>query len=122
VVSDSLTRADRPVVAASPIEVSAGAQGSEAPTDGHYTIAYGDTEHSDDTIFGPYLPGPKSVVVEDPYIRMPHQVASYPLHLLRLADWYCRSPREVRRAQAKPARVRRRSGDLRLKDKLHAGS
>jgi ATP-dependent Lon protease len=43
----------------------------------HYTIAYGDTGHSYDTIFGPYLPGAKSVVVEDPYIRMPHQIANF---------------------------------------------
>jgi ATP-dependent Lon protease len=43
----------------------------------HYTIAYGDTGHSYDTIFGPYLPGAKSVVVEDPYIRLPHQIANF---------------------------------------------
>ena len=33
--------------------------------------------HSYDTIFTPYLPGTKSVVVEDPYIRLPHQVANF---------------------------------------------
>jgi ATP-dependent Lon protease len=50
---------------------------AEAPTERHYTIAYGDTGHSYDTIFGPYLPGAKAVVVEDPYIRMPHQIANF---------------------------------------------
>ena len=50
---------------------------TEKPTEQHYTIAYGDTGHSYDTIFGPYLPGAKSVVVEDPYIRMPHQIANF---------------------------------------------
>jgi ATP-dependent Lon protease len=49
----------------------------EEPTEQHYTIAYGDTGHSYDTIFGPYLPGTKTVIVEDPYIRMPHQIANF---------------------------------------------
>jgi ATP-dependent Lon protease len=47
------------------------------PVERHYTIAYGDTGHSYDTIFGPYLTGAKSVVVEDPYIRQPHQIANF---------------------------------------------
>ena len=67
---------DRPPEATSPIEVSARAPEPEGPSERHYTIAYGDTGHSYDTIFGSYLPGAKSVVVEDPYIRMPHQVAN----------------------------------------------
>ena len=46
-------------------------------TEHHYTIGYGDTGHSYDTIFGPYLLGAKLVVVEDPYIRMPHQIANF---------------------------------------------
>ena len=49
----------------------------EGKSEQHYTIAYGDTGHSYDTIFGPYLLGAKSVVVEDPYIRMPHQIANF---------------------------------------------
>ncbi|MGY2909218.1 MIT C-terminal domain-containing protein [Bradyrhizobium sp. URHC0002] len=47
------------------------------PIDRHYTIGYGDTGHSYDTIFGPYLVGAKSMVVEDPYIRAPHQIANF---------------------------------------------
>jgi ATP-dependent Lon protease len=47
------------------------------PVDQHYTIGYGDTGHSYDTIFGPYLVGTKSMVVEDPYIRAPHQIANF---------------------------------------------
>lgn len=50
---------------------------AEGPGEAHYTIAYGDTGHSYDTIFGPYLPGAKSVIVEDPYVRMPHQVSNF---------------------------------------------
>lgn len=69
--------AGRPAEAPPPVEVSAPAVEPEVRTERHYTIAYGDTGHSYDTIFGPYLSGAKSVVVEDPYIRMPHQVANF---------------------------------------------
>ena len=68
--STSAPQAAPPAMAALPPE-------TEEPTGQHYTIAYGDTGHSYDTIFGPYLPGAKSVVVEDPYIRMPHQIANF---------------------------------------------
>ena len=47
------------------------------PAERHYTIAYDDTGYSYDTIFGPYFLGAKSVTVEDPYIRAPHQVANF---------------------------------------------
>lgn len=40
----------------------------------HITIRYGDVGHSYDSIVGPYLAGAKEVVIEDPYIRMTHQV------------------------------------------------
>jgi ATP-dependent Lon protease len=40
----------------------------------HFTIRYGEVGHSYDSIVGPYLVGAKEVVVEDPYIRMTHQV------------------------------------------------
>lgn len=43
----------------------------------HYTIAYGDTGHSYDSIFSPYLQGATAVTVEDPYIRAPHQVSNF---------------------------------------------
>jgi ATP-dependent Lon protease len=48
-----------------------------APAESHFTIAYGDMGHSYDTIFSRYLEGAKSVVVEDPYIRMTHQVTNF---------------------------------------------
>ena len=40
----------------------------------HFTILYGDTGHTYDSIVGPYLAGAKSLRIEDPYIRMPHQI------------------------------------------------
>jgi len=47
------------------------------PVERHYTIGYGDTGHSYDTIFSPYLQGAKLIVIEDPYIRLPHQIANF---------------------------------------------
>ena len=43
----------------------------------HFTILYGDTGYGYDTIIGPYLPGATAVVVEDPYIRQPHQMQNF---------------------------------------------
>lgn len=43
----------------------------------HFTIMYGDTGYSYDSIIGPYLIGAKSVVIEDPYIRLPHQIQNF---------------------------------------------
>lgn len=43
----------------------------------HFTIMYGDTGYSYDSILGPYLNGAKAVVIEDPYIRLPHQLQNF---------------------------------------------
>ena len=43
----------------------------------HYNIMFGDTGYSYNTVFGPYLKGAKSVVIEDPYIRATHQVHNF---------------------------------------------
>lgn len=43
----------------------------------HFTILYGDTGHSYESILGPYLQGAKSVVIEDPYIRLQHQIQNF---------------------------------------------
>jgi len=40
----------------------------------HFTILYGDTGHSYESILGPYLRGAKAVVIEHPYIRLQHQI------------------------------------------------
>ncbi len=64
----------------------------EGPAERHYTIHYGDTGHSYDTIFGPYLDGAKAVLIEDPYIRMPHQIAN----LVRFCETVVKSAATVR--------------------------
>src|SRR5699024_1118586 len=43
----------------------------------HFTIRYGDTGYSYESIIGPYLKGAKAIIVEDPYIRMRHQMQNF---------------------------------------------
>jgi ATP-dependent Lon protease len=43
----------------------------------HFTILYGDTGYSYESIMGPYLMGAKAVVIEDPYIRLQHQIQNF---------------------------------------------
>lgn len=43
----------------------------------HFSILYGDTGYSYDSILGPYLKGSKGIIIEDPYIRMPHQIHNF---------------------------------------------
>ena len=50
---------------------------SAEPKEQHYTILYGDTGHSYESVLAPYLGNAKEVVVEDPYIRMTHQVQNF---------------------------------------------
>lgn len=47
------------------------------PPEQHYTIFYNDTGHSYETIMGPYFKGAKTITVEDPYIRLPHQIQNF---------------------------------------------
>jgi ATP-dependent Lon protease len=43
----------------------------------HFTIFYGDTGHSYDSMLGDYLANAKEMVVEDPYVRLTHQVNNF---------------------------------------------
>lgn len=43
----------------------------------HYTIHYGATGYSYESIIGPYLEGAKSIDIEDPYIRVTHQIQNF---------------------------------------------
>jgi ATP-dependent Lon protease len=54
----------------------------------HFTIYYGDTGHSYESIMGPYLEGVKEVLVEDPYIRSNHQIQ----HFVRLCEMIIKHP------------------------------
>lgn len=43
----------------------------------HFTITYGATGYSYESIIGLYLPGVKEVMVEDSYIRLTHQIQNF---------------------------------------------
>ncbi len=43
----------------------------------HFNILYGDTGYSYESIIGPYLQGAKAIVIEDPYIRLQHQIQNF---------------------------------------------
>lgn len=65
-------------------------------TERHFTIQYGDTGHTYESIFAAYLTGATAVTVEDPYIRAPHQIANF----LRLCETVVRVP-TIRRIHLK---------------------
>lgn len=48
-----------------------------APKEQHFTIMYGGTGHTHESIAGPYLHGARKVVVADQYIRMTHQIQNF---------------------------------------------
>lgn len=48
----------------------------------HFTITYGATGYSYESIIGPYLGGAKLITIEDPYIRNTHQIQN----LVRLCE------------------------------------
>lgn len=47
------------------------------PKEQHFTILYNDIGYSYESIMAPYLNGVKSVLIEDPYIRMSHQIQNF---------------------------------------------
>jgi ATP-dependent Lon protease len=58
------------------------------PQERHFTIYYDDTGHSYESILNPYLAGARTVLVEDPYIRLPHQIQNF----VRLCEAIVKSP------------------------------
>ena len=49
----------------------------EGPKERHYRIHYGATGFGYDFVFGDYLPGAEEILVEDPYIRVHHQIVNF---------------------------------------------
>lgn len=47
------------------------------PKERHYRIHYGAIGYSYERIFGCYLVGSEEIVIEDPYIRLPHQIINF---------------------------------------------
>lgn len=71
--------ATEPSVAPSPITPTLAAVAPPAVElkEQHFSILYGDTGYSYESILGPYLQGAKAVVIEDPYIRLQHQIQNF---------------------------------------------
>jgi len=65
--------ADRPAIADRLAEIPP----DDEPKEQHFTILYGDTGRSYESIIGPYLKGATEIIVEDPYIRLTHQVQNF---------------------------------------------
>jgi ATP-dependent Lon protease len=63
-------------------------------TEQHYTIHYGAMGYSYESIIGPYLAGAKAIVIEDPYIRLTHQVQNF----VRLCEAIVKAP-NIRKIQ-----------------------
>lgn len=65
---------------AEPVAVPTGAV-PEGPStelkERHFTIMYGDTGYSYESVMGPYLQGAKTITIEDPYIRLQHQIQNF---------------------------------------------
>jgi ATP-dependent Lon protease len=70
-----------PTAAESPLEVAAAVEPepeiSPELTAQHLTIRYNDMGHTYESLFGAYLAGARKVVVEDPYIRLQHQIQNF---------------------------------------------
>lgn len=49
----------------------------KTPEEKHFTIKYGDTGYTYESIISEYLDGVKTVTIEDPYIRASHQIANF---------------------------------------------
>ena len=63
--------------AVAPVSPVAAPTPSADPKEQHFAILYGDTGYSYESIMGPYLQGAKAVVIEDPYIRLQHQIQNF---------------------------------------------
>lgn len=50
---------------------------TEEPEEKHFTIFYNDTGFSYESIIAPYLIGAKEITIEDPYIRLTHQIQNF---------------------------------------------
>ena len=69
---------EEPVVAQpdAPVQAAVATETPE-PKEAHYRIHYGATGYSYARIFGDYLEDANAIAVEDPYIRLPHQITNF---------------------------------------------
>ena len=88
-VQTSSSPASTKVVEVAPAE-SKPADPIEPPalTEKHFTILYGDTGHTYESIIGPYLEGVSAVEIEEPYVRANHQIQNF----VRFCEAVIKSP------------------------------
>lgn len=77
--SDSEREYKIPIIEKNKKPESSVSQGSNEaePQEQHFTILYGATGYSYESIMGSYLRGVKEITVEDPYIRVTHQIVNF---------------------------------------------
>ena len=88
-VQVSSSNASTKAVEVAPAE-SKSADPIKAPvlTEKHFTILYGDTGHTYESIIGPYLEGVSAVEIEEPYVRANHQIQNF----VRFCEAVIKSP------------------------------
>ena len=74
--AESIAQSSEPAKAAEP-QIADRQPASNALQERHFTIMYGDTGYTYDSIIGPYLEGARTVTIEDPYIRVQHQIGNF---------------------------------------------
>lgn len=60
-----------------PIVEALNSPGLSGPGEQHFTIMYGASGYSYESVVGPYLQGAKAITIEDPYIRLQHQIQNF---------------------------------------------
>jgi len=66
-----------PVYAKEPSGASEASTAEHEPQEQHFTIMYGESGHTFESIVGPYMKRATAVTVEDPYVRMTHQIQNF---------------------------------------------
>lgn len=77
--SDATSPSPAPI----PDEAAAGNGAKSGLGEKHISIAFGETGHSYESVFGPYLRGASEIAVEDPFIRKTYQLQNF-LHFCEL--------------------------------------
>ena len=77
-----------PVRSEEPSRVNEASTTEPEPEEQHYTIMYGESGHTFESIVGPYTKRATAVTVEDPYVRMTHQIQNF----VRLCEAILKSP------------------------------
>ncbi len=70
-------RSHRDTVPEAPAPIAPDVATAVEPREQHFNILYDDTGYTYESIMGPYLQGATTVIIEDPYIRLQHQIHNF---------------------------------------------